>query len=192
MCEKAIVGHDLKQEMQLEVSKRLGQLESLKDEVQRRATEETEKEQQIAHLRAKCEEDKKAANRKDDSLTERMMEEQGRNQRAQLIINSLESALAEENYSEKLASEKHSKSIAELESWNGDIEQLHQDIRDMDDRVDASFFKIKYRIPLSAVSSIFCEGCQARSFHTSFKESVLLSNQSSTVRKHEKSGCSLM
>ena len=180
LCEKNIVGHNLKQEMQLEESKREAQLDGLSEELKRREAEQSEKEKQIARIRQRLEESAKVATVKENKLTESLMEQQSRNLRQQGIIDNLSGALHEVTESEKITSEKLARSSAVLESLRTDLEHLHSDIKELDDRVDGSFFKMKYRIPVQVVSKVLCEACQSRSFHTSFKESIMQADTASS------------
>ncbi len=179
-CERNIVGHNLKQELQLEVSKREAQLDGLNEEIKRREGEKTDKEKQIARIRLRVEDDAKAATLKENKLTESLMEQQSRNQRQQGIIDNLSGALHEVSESEKITSEKLARSSAVLESLKTDLEHMQRDIKELDDSVDGSFFKMRYRIPTQVVSKVFCEACQNRSFHTSFKESIMQSETPSS------------
>ena len=180
LCEKNIVGHNLKQELQLEVSKREAQLDGLQEEIKRREGEKTDKEKQIARIRLRVEEDAKAATLKENKLTESLMEQQSRNQRQQGIIDNLSGALHEVSESEKITSEKLARSSAALDSLKTDLEHMQKDIKELDDSVDGSFFKMRYRIPTQVVSKVFCEACQNRSFHTSFKESIMQADTASS------------
>ena len=191
LCEKNILGHNLKQELQLEVSKRETQLDGLNEEIKRREAEQTEKEKLIARIRQRLEDDAKVATVKENKLTESLMEQQSRNQRQQGIIDNLSGALHEVTESEKITSEKLARSSAAMECLKTDLEHVQKDIKELDDSVDGSFFKMRYRIPTQVVSKVFCEACQNRSFHTSYKESIMQAETASSPQS-DSGKCDLM
>ena len=191
LCEKNYVGHDLKQELNIELSKLRAQFENISEELQRRCTESSEKDRQIAAVEKKLADDERTANIKGKKLAETVMEEQSRNQRQQGIIDNMTMAVKEANDSEKIAAEKHGKCAAAMESVRNDIEHIHREIKELDDRVDASFFKMKYRIPQQVVTRVLCDHCQTKLFQMSFKEAVVQSDISQSLHPPEKS-CQLM
>ena len=182
LCEKNIVGHNLKQELQLELSRRMSQLDGLNEEIQRRDSEGIDKEKQINRIKERLEEDSRVAKVKESKLTESVTDQERRNQRQQGIIDNLAGALYEVTESEKITGEKLARSMAVLESLKSDLEHLQRDIKSLDGSVDGSFFKMKYRIPTQVVSKVLCEACQNRSFHASFKESIIQTDTLSPTR----------
>jgi len=161
-CDEEMIKDEIRQEMEAQISDLEAEIKKASEENDRRARENRDKTAVLNNLEHEIAKAEKMHKQKEQTLLERLTEEQQKSEKARSAIEKLQRDLEDSHKSETAMAEKCKEVDKDIESLNAEAQTLRERKEELTQHLQELEAKIKSSVPLSQLKSVACANCRMR------------------------------
>lgn len=161
-CDKTMILDEIRKEMEAEMTTLKEEIRNAEQENERRARENCEKATKLNNLEHEIAKAEKMHKQTEQSLVDRLQEEQQKGEKARLTIEKLQRDLDESHKSESLMSGRCKEVDQQMEALSAEAQTLRTRREDLTKHLQELEAKVASSVALSQLKSVSCGNCRAR------------------------------
>lgn len=162
LCDEELIKTEIRLEMEAQINDMEGDIKKTTEENDRRARENRDKTAILNNLEHEIAKTEKVHKQKEQTLQDRLVEEQQKSEKARTAIEKLQRDLEESHKSETAMAEKCKVVDTQIEELNSEAQTLRERKEELMQHLQELEAKIKSSVPLSQLKSIACVNCRMR------------------------------
>lgn len=161
-CDEELIKDEIRQEMEAQINDLEAEIRKATEENERRARENRDKTAILNNLEHEIAKAEKMHKQKEQTLLDRLAEEQQKSEKARAAIEKLQHDLEESHRSETAMAEKCKEVDKQIEDLNSEAQTLRERKEELTHHLQELEAKIKSSVPLSQLKSVACTSCRMR------------------------------
>lgn len=162
LCDEELIKAEIRLEMEAQINDMEGDIKKTTEENDRRARENRDKTAILSNLEHEIAKTEKTHKQKEQTLQDRLTEEQQKSEKARTAIEKLQRGLEDSHKSESAMAEKCKVVDTQIEELNSEAQTLRERKEELTQHLQELEARIKSSVPLSQLKSVACVNCRMR------------------------------